>query len=259
LSSREEEKQEQEARHRDFYDAVATSVADVTLMNYGYAPDGPAIESPPGSEYLCLELYRHVARPAIRGGRVLEVSCGRGGGAHFVARTFEPARLIGVDLSAENVRLAEARFGDLPGLEFRVGNAEALDFPDQTFDAVFNVEASHLYPDPARFLAEVYRVLRPGGGLLYADLFWRDSDPEEMLQEAGLVIHESHDVTPNVLRALELDSERRDNLAEPGLSEDGRREFRDWAGVKGYRAYNRFASGEWIYRSFEARRPEAAG
>ena len=49
------------------------------------------------------------------------------------------------------------------------GNAESLPFADESFDAVINVEASHGYPDFPRFLAEVARVLRPGGHFLYAD------------------------------------------------------------------------------------------
>lgn len=250
---------EHEERHRAFYDAAAASLKDATVMNYGYAPDGPASESPAGSERFCLELYRHVGRPEIAGGRVLEVSCGRGGGALFVMRTFEPSELVGLDLSAENVRLANERYGGIAGLEFRVGNAEELPFPDGSFDAVLNVEASHLYGDPGRFFREVARVLRPGGRFLYADLFWPDSEPEALLAAAGLVIRESHDVTANVLRALELDSERREALLGPGTPDAARQEFRDWAGVRGYRAYNRFASGEWTYRSFELVRPEPAG
>jgi hypothetical protein len=79
------------------------------------------------------------------------------------------------------------------------------------------------------------------------------------LTQAGLVIRQSHDITPNVLRSLELDSERREKLLEPGASEAERLEFRDWAGIKGYRAYNRFDSGEWVYRSFELSRPHSAG
>jgi len=78
-----------------------------------------------------------------------------------------------------------------------------------------------------------------------------------MLREAALVIGQSQDVTPNVLRSLELDSDRREALLEPGAPESERQEFRDWAGIKGYRAYNRFASGEWTYRSFEVSRPES--
>ena len=49
------------------------------------------------------------------------------------------------------------------------GDAQNLPFPDQSFDAVINVEASHQYPDFPRFLEEVTRVLRPGGHFLYTD------------------------------------------------------------------------------------------
>ena len=49
------------------------------------------------------------------------------------------------------------------------GDAQNLPFPDESFDAVINVEASHQYPDFPRFLAEVARVLRPGGHFLYTD------------------------------------------------------------------------------------------
>lgn len=244
-------KRVQEERHRAFYDSAATSLADVTLMNYGYAPQDLPIESGTGSEYLCLELYRHVVRPPVAGLRLLEVSCGRGGGAFFIKQSLGPSELIAIDLSDENVKLAKERFGGVPGLEFREGNAEALAFPNASFDAVVNVEASHLYGEPSRFFAEVARVLRPGGLFLYADLFWRDSAPETLLERAGFTIRQSHDVTPNVLRSLELDSDRRDALLGPEAPDAARQEFRDWAGVKGYRAYNRFASGEWTYRSFE--------
>jgi ubiquinone/menaquinone biosynthesis C-methylase UbiE len=54
-------------------------------------------------------------------------------------------------------------------LDFVRGDAQNLHFPDQSFDAVINVEASHIYPNLERFLGEVARVLRPGGHFLYAD------------------------------------------------------------------------------------------
>ena len=57
------------------------------------------------------------------------------------------------------------------------GDAQNLPFPDESFDAVINVEASHIYPNFERFLGEVARVLRPGGHFLYADFRNRDGLP----------------------------------------------------------------------------------
>jgi SAM-dependent methyltransferase len=186
---------------------------------------------------------------------VLEVSCGRGGGAAFVASTYAPAEYIGLDISEGNIELATRRFADVKGLSFRVGRAESLPFEPGAFDLVLNVEASHLYDDHAAFFAEIHRVLRPAGLFCYADLFWSNSDPQRLINEAGLSIVHSADITANVLQALQLDSERRERIVTTSIPESLAQDFRNWSGVKGYRAYNRFESGEWVYRSFRVQRP----
>ena len=68
------------------------------------------------------------------------------------------------------------------------GDAESLPFADESFDAVINVEASHAYPRLSRFLAEVVRVLRPGGHFLYADFRGRGEFPgwEAALADTGM-------------------------------------------------------------------------
>ncbi|QDU31359.1 Phthiotriol/phenolphthiotriol dimycocerosates methyltransferase [Anatilimnocola aggregata] len=58
----------------------------------------------------------------------------------------------------------------MEGLSFVVGDAENLPFEDDTFDAVVNVESSHCYRSDPAFLAQVRRVLRTGGHVLFADL-----------------------------------------------------------------------------------------
>lgn len=250
------ESERQRDRVRAEYDRVAVATPELSLMNYGYAPVG---EAPPAGErdpeYFCLELYRRVTAADLVGREVLEVSCGRGGGAAFVLETFRPARLLGVDLSEKNLEIARRRFGDRPGLEFRQGVAEKLDLGEASFDAVLSVEASHLYEEPERFFAEVRRVLRPGGRLLWADLFWPDSDPEGLLRTAGLEVVEEEELTARVLRALDLDAARREAIMRASLPEEAWPGFRDWSGMPGHRAYNRFASGEWRYRRFVAVRP----
>ena len=92
------------------------------------------------------------------GTRLLDVASGPGYVAAAAASV--GASAIGVDFSSEMVRLAAARY---PGIVFQEGDAEALAFPDESFDAVtLNFGVLHLArPDMA--LAEARRVLAPGG------------------------------------------------------------------------------------------------
>ena len=126
-----------------------------------------------------IQLYHRTATQVdLSGKRVLEVSCGHGGGASYLTRTLNPASYTGLDLNPAGIEFCRKRH-NLAGLDFVHGDAETLPFADQSFDAVINVEASHLYPHFSRFLAEVARVLRPGGHFLYADLRRRQGDIAE--------------------------------------------------------------------------------
>ena len=120
-------------------------------------------------------------------------------------------------------------------------------------DALLNVEASHLYDNPARFFAEAFRVLVEGGMFFHVDLAWKDKDPPAMIAAAGFEIVAVEDITQNVVQALDLDSVRREAIVM-SFPEALRKDFRDWSGVKDFRAYNRLKTGEWIYRITRARR-----
>ena len=124
-----------------------------------------------------IQLYHRVATQAdLSGKQVLEVSCGHGGGASYLARTLHPASYTGLDFNPDGIAFCQKRH-HVPGLDFMHGDAENLPFADESFDAVVNVEASHAYPRLPRFLAEVVRVLRPGGHFLYADFRGRSEFP----------------------------------------------------------------------------------
>jgi ubiquinone/menaquinone biosynthesis C-methylase UbiE len=92
---------------------------------------------------------------------VLEVECGTGDGALFLAREFPRARVRGVDASPEAVARAKARVGlDPEGrIAFKQGGIRRLPFPDEHFDLVVQAAGR-----PA--VAEAARVLRPGGALI---------------------------------------------------------------------------------------------
>jgi SAM-dependent methyltransferase len=94
--------------------------------------------------------------------RVLEIGCGLGtDGAQFAKAG---ADYTGVDLTDASIELARKRF-ELFGLkgEFRVADAEKLDFPDESFDLVYSHGVLHHTPDTATAVREVHRVLKPGG------------------------------------------------------------------------------------------------
>ena len=233
---------------RQFYNAAATTSTDFAFMNYGYAPLSASLEGTAEPEKYCLQLYRRLLGDVdLRGRKVVEVSCGRGGGAAHVAATYRPASYLGIDISEKNLALATQRFSGVSSLSFQVGNAEALPLPDASCDALLNVEASHLYDHPARFFAEAFRVVKPGGTFFHVDLAWKDKDPPTMIAAAGFEIASVEDITKNVVMALDLDSVRREAIVM-SFPEHMRNDFRDWSGVKGFRAYNRLLNGEWVYR-----------
>ncbi len=239
---------------RRFYNAAGDISTDFSFMNYGYAPLSAELSGSTEPEKYCLQLYRRlVGHTQLGGRRVVEVSCGRGGGAAHVAQSFRPANYLGIDISEKNLALATKRFSGVDNLEFQQGNAEALPLESGSVDVVMNVEASHLYDNPARFIAEVFRVLKPGGRFLHVDLHWQDKDPPALIAAAGFKVDEVEDITKNVVQALEEDSERREALVLT-FPEHMRKDFRDWSGVKDFRAYNRLKNGEWLYRITRATR-----
>ena len=104
---------------------------------------------------------------------VLEIGCGLGtDGAQFAKAG---ANYTGIDLTQAAVDLARRRFEvfNLPG-NFRVADAEQLDFPDNSFDVVYSHGVLHHTPDTAAAVREVHRVLRPGGRALIM-LYHRNS------------------------------------------------------------------------------------
>jgi SAM-dependent methyltransferase len=97
-----------------------------------------------------------------RGLRVLEIGCGLGtDGAQFAKAG---ADYTGVDLTEAAIELARKRFElfGLPG-EFRIADAENLEFPDQSFDVVYSHGVLHHTPDINAAVQEIHRVLKPGG------------------------------------------------------------------------------------------------
>lgn len=102
------------------------------------------------------------------GEKALDVATGTGNTALALAEA--GADVVGVDVSPAMLAQARERAeGEGVAVEFRHGAAESLPFEDASFDLVTARHAPHHFRDVPRFLAEVHRVLRPGGRFVMAD------------------------------------------------------------------------------------------
>jgi SAM-dependent methyltransferase len=113
-----------------------------------------------------------IAAAAPEGARVLEVGCGPG---HLSTRLAHHGfEVAGLDLDPSMIARAQANIdragnGDRRQPSFLVGDVAALAFPDRSFDLVVSTLSMHHWADPAAALAEIGRVLRPGGRALIWD------------------------------------------------------------------------------------------
>ncbi|MBI4962255.1 MAG: class I SAM-dependent methyltransferase [Desulfomonile tiedjei] len=97
-------------------------------------------------------------------GHALEIGCGRGVGAEIIFDEFSATTVDAFDLDPKMVELAGKRLksrGDK--LRLWVGDASAIEAPDSAYDTVFDFGIIHHIPDWRKAIAEVFRVLKPGG------------------------------------------------------------------------------------------------
>lgn len=242
--------------YRKFYDEVtlrldATGMAAASFfLNYGYVSLDPAddeshVDIPEevfnrNSVRLAHEL---IGTTELAAKQVLDVGCGRGGTARLLAEAFA-AQVKGVDLSPEAIAFCR-RTHERPGLTFEVGDAEHLPVPDASCDVVVNVESSHTYPDMRAFLAEVRRVLKPGGLFLHTDLLavQRWMEVRVLLQALGMTIGSDREITANVLASCdEVANRRTAAFGEHSATMD------NFLAVPGSAVYEQMNSGDWQYR-----------
>ncbi|MCU0815754.1 MAG: methyltransferase domain-containing protein [Cypionkella sp.] len=111
------------------------------------------------------------------GGRILEVGVGTG----LSLPSYRPdVSVTGIDASADMLEKAREKVAEL-GLKnveaLRLMDARAMDFPDACFDHISALHIMSVVPEPERVMAEMARVLRPGGTIVIVNHFARD--PEE--------------------------------------------------------------------------------
>lgn len=96
------------------------------------------------------------------GQRWADIGCGNGAFTEAILRKCAPAKVDGIDSSEGQLAYARTRAG-VQGAIFRQGDARALPYADASFDIAVMALVIHFVPDPARGVAEMARVVRPGG------------------------------------------------------------------------------------------------
>jgi SAM-dependent methyltransferase len=176
-----------------------------------------------------------------QGERVLDVGCGLGGSARYLAAEYG-CRVVGIDLTDAYVHVA-AELAHRVGLErsvaFIQGSALDLPFPDASFDLVWTEHAQMNIADKTAFYGELARVLAPGGRLIFHDVFqgeggpphfpvpWADDSSISFLidvtaaratvEAAGLTIRRWDDLTQRSLDWIAAASQKRTTGPRPRL------------------------------------------
>jgi SAM-dependent methyltransferase len=137
--------------------------------------------------------------------RILDVGCGTGEIVLRLAREFPRTSLLGIDVHQPHLELARERTREIGGrVEFRAGDAFALELPDASFDLTVCRHVLQAVPEPRRVLSEMKRVTRRGGrlhvvaedyGMIHChpcavdgDRFWREG-PIAFGERTGTDLH----------------------------------------------------------------------
>ena len=160
--------------------------------------------------------------------RVLDVACGPGIVVEALARS--AGEVVGCDITPEMLEKARERCAKagLTNARFTPGRAEALPFPDASFDVVVSRSAVHHFPDPPAAFREMARVVKPGGRVITVDVQSSESPDAASLHNALEILRD-----PSHVRMLSRSELHRAITAagltiEDAISWTNHREFSEW-------------------------------
>jgi cyclopropane fatty-acyl-phospholipid synthase-like methyltransferase len=152
-------------------------------IHHGYYPEGRSGVDFKAAKVDMIERlleWGEVGKPRT----ILDVGCGIGGSSRELARRYD-ASVLGVTLSPDQRARAEELTAAELDARFELADAHALPYENGRFDLVWACESGEHMADKARFVAEMTRVLKPGGVLLVAT--WCHRDAERNILERWLL------------------------------------------------------------------------
>jgi phthiocerol/phenolphthiocerol synthesis type-I polyketide synthase E len=246
---------------REFYNSITRRLEKAGVgrasffLNYGYVSlgsgDEAQVEVGVGmfNRNSVRLIYELIGTTDLRGRRVLDVGCGRGGAVALLADRFDSI-VTGVDLAPDAVAFCR-RAHRHPNVRFEVGDAERLAMSNQEFDVVMSVESSHGYPEIPKFFEETQRILKNDGIFLYTDLLpvQRWAEVRFLLTALRFELFDDRAITPNVLASCDAVA-----AARVRAFGGGDPTINNFLAVPGSDVYERMRSGAWEYRILRAKR-----
>lgn len=170
------------------------------FMNHGYYPPYSFLDKSlvlKNSASLYLNILENIDTDNKK---LLDVGCGRGGGVQTYNKYLNLKSIDACDINPVSINYCKQ---NQPNINFKLCNAEVLDYQDSTFDIVTNVESSYYYTDINKFFKEVRRVLSPTGTFCYTDILVNSEiHRNNILPQSNLFSEvETRDITENVLEA----------------------------------------------------------
>jgi ubiquinone/menaquinone biosynthesis C-methylase UbiE len=164
-------------------------------------------------------------------GSVLDVACGPGTLSAAIAKTAR--EVVAFDLTPQMLKKAAQRCAEAgtKNVTFREGTATELPFGDAAFDAVMTRLSVHHFDRPGRVMSEIFRVLRPGGSFVIADVISSEVPAEAELQNALEILRDPSHV--RMLPGSELAAlvGGAGFAIESQTAWDTPREFEEWMGI----------------------------
>jgi arsenite methyltransferase len=106
---------------------------------------------------------------------LLDVGCGAGWLSRILAKGVLQGRVVGMDISDEMIHHARQASVDFTNLVFVVGEVNEIPWEANFFEKAVSVESSYYWPDPAKGLREIFRILREGGSAWILINYYRDN------------------------------------------------------------------------------------
>jgi len=231
------------AIYNDFFTDYVRDNSFFEFMNHGFYPPYRSLE-----KYFLrnqASLYFNLIEGLdLSNKSLLDIGCGRGGGALVYKNHTNIKNISACDINPLSIEFCKTSY---TGIDFKVCNATALQYNDQSFNIITNVESAHCYSNFEKFISEVHRVLAPGGVFCYTDIFGDDTSRGvsriTTLYQSNLFKNiEEKNITKNVMDSC------RDNIKTFSQITDIK--LRDWCVGNATTKEQYYSTGKTSYMKF---------